>query len=185
MFAREGQLELGTGKVKNSKGEIEQEKQLILKLRDGRYEQRDDNHPDELSRLRNGIVVAEGSVSISLKALYEKKQKAGGVSSMALGELLATEKSEKTIEINKRLSNALATLAFALLAVPLAITAQRKETSVGFAISLAIGLVYYLFFFLTDMARNRPHLHPELLVWVPNIVFFSIGAMRFAKLSRR
>ena len=104
---------------------------------------------------------------------------------MALGELLATEKSEKTIEINKRLSNALATLAFALLAVPLAITAQRKETSVGFAISLAIGLVYYLFFFLTDMARNRPHLHPELLVWVPNIVFFSIGAMRFAKLSRR
>lgn len=185
MFAREGQLELGTGKVKNSKGEIEHEKQLILKLRDGRYEQRDDNHPDELSRLRNGIVVAEGSVSISLKALYEKKQKAGGVSSMALGELLATEKSEKTIEINKRLSNALATLAFALLAVPLAITAQRKETSVGFAISLAIGLVYYLFFFLTDMARNRPHLHPELLVWVPNIVFFSIGAMRFAKLSRR
>lgn len=185
MFAREGQLELGTGKVKNSKGEIEHEKQLILKLRDGRYEQRDDNHPDELSRLRNGIVVAEGSVSISLKALYEKKQKAGGVSSMALGELLATEKSEKTIEINKRLSNALATLAFALLAVPLAITAQRKETSVGFAISLAIGLVYYLFFFLTDMARNRPHLHPELLVWVPNIVFFSIGAIRFAKLSRR
>ena len=185
MFAREGQLELGTGMVKNSKGEIEHEKQLILKLRDGRYEQRDDNHPDELSRLRNGIVVAEGSVSISLKALYEKKQKAGGVSSMALGELLATEKSEKTIEINKRLSNALATLAFALLAVPLAITAQRKETSVGFAISLAIGLVYYLFFFLTDMARNRPHLHPELLVWVPNIVFFSIGAMRFAKLSRR
>jgi LPS export ABC transporter permease LptF len=185
MFAREGQLELGTGMVKNSKGEIEHEKQLILKLRDGRYEQRDDNHPDELSRLRNGIVVAEGSVSISLKALYEKKQKAGGVSSMALGELLATEKSEKTIEINKRLSNALATLAFALLAVPLAITAQRKETSVGFAISLAIGLVYYLFFFLTDMARNRPHLHPELLVWVPNIVFFTIGAIRFAKLSRR
>ena len=185
MFAREGQLELGTGIVKNSKGEIEQEKQLILKLRDGRYEQRDDNHPDELSRLRNGIVVAEGSVSISLKALYEKKQKAGGVSSMALGELLATEKSEKTIEINKRLSNALATLAFALLAVPLAITAQRKETSVGFAISLAIGLVYYLFFFLTDMARNRPHLHPELLVWVPNIVFFTIGAIRFARLSRR
>jgi lipopolysaccharide export system permease protein len=185
MFAREGQLELGTGMVKNSKGEIEHEKQLILKLRDGRYEQRDDNHPDELSRLRNGIVVAEGSVSISLKALYEKKQKAGGVSSMALGELLATEKSEKTIEINKRLSNALATLAFALLAVPLAITAQRKDTSVGFAISLAIGLVYYLFFFLTDMARNRPHLHPELLVWVPNIVFFTIGAIRFAKLSRR
>ena len=185
MFAREGRLELGTGEVKNSKGEIEYEKQLILKLRDGRYEQRDDNHPDELSRLRNGIVVAEGSVSISLKALYEKKQKAGGVSSMALGELLATEKSEKTVEINKRLSNALATLAFALLAVPLAITAQRKETSVGFAISLAIGLVYYLFFFLTDMARNRPHLHPELLVWVPNIVFFTIGAIRFSNLSRR
>ncbi len=185
MFAREGRLELGTAMVKNAKGKMEEEKQLILKLHDGRYEERDDNHPDELSRLRNGIVVAEGSVAISLNALYEKKQKAGGVSSMALGELLATEKSEKTIEINKRLSNALATFAFALLAVPLAVTAQRKETSVGFAISLAIGLVYYLFFFLTDMARNRPNLHPELLVWVPNIIFFTIGAVRFTKLARR
>lgn len=185
MFAREGWLELGAGKVKNSNGVDEDEKQIILRYRDGRYEQRDEEHPDELSRLRNGIVVAEGSVGIPLKTLYEKKQKAGGVSGMALKELMATEKSGKTIEFNKRLSNALATFAFALLAVPLAITAQRKETSVGFVISLAIGLVYYLFFFLTDMARNRPHLHPELLVWVPNIVFLTIGAVRFAKLARR
>ncbi len=189
MFAREGRLELGTAMVKNSKGEMEEEKQLILRLRDGRYEERDENHPDELSRLRNGIVLAEGSVSISLKALYEKKQRAGGVGSMALSELLSKGKPEKEIEkkieINKRLSNALATFAFALLAVPLAVTAQRKETSVGFAISLAIGLIYYLFFFLTDMARNRPNLHPDILVWVPNLVFFTIGALRFSKLSRR
>ena len=189
MFAREGRLELGTAMVKNSKGEMEEEKQLILRLREGRYEERDENHPDELSRLRNGIVLAEGSVSISLKALYEKKQRAGGVGSMALSELLSKgrpeKEIEKKIEINKRLSNALATFAFALLAVPLAITAQRKETSVGFAISLAIGLIYYLFFFLTDMARNRPNLHPDLLVWVPNLVFLTIGALRFSKLSRR
>jgi lipopolysaccharide export system permease protein len=89
------------------------------------------------------------------------------------------------MELNKRYSNALATLAFALLAVPLAITAQRKETSVGFAISLAIGLSYYLFFFLADMARSRPKWHPELLVWVPNLIFLIIGAARFRRLAAR
>jgi len=104
---------------------------------------------------------------------------------MALGELLSTKRPDGLMELNKRYSNALATLAFALLAVPLAITAQRKETSVGFAISLAIGLSYYLFFFLADMARSRPKWHPELLVWVPNLIFLIIGAVRFRRLAAR
>lgn len=184
-FAREGRLSLEDVKVDGPGGKEVVEKQIILRLFDARYEERDEKHPDSVTRWRPGITISEGSVFISLRELYEKKQKAGGVGSMAMAELLKTEKEEATMELNKRLSNALATLAFALLAVPLAVTAQRKETSVGFAISLAIGLSYYLFFFLADMARGRPHWHPELLVWVPNVIFFLVGAIRFRQLARR
>jgi lipopolysaccharide export system permease protein len=181
-FARQGELSLYPP---IEEGGPEVERQIILKMRNARYEQRDEKYPDAPSRWRSGITMEEGSVAIPLRELYEKKQKAGGVGTMAMAELLKTEKAERYVELNKRISNALATLAFALLAVPLAVTAQRKETSVGFAISLAIGLSYYLFFFLADMARSRPKWHPELLVWLPNLVFMVIGAVRFRRLAAR
>jgi lipopolysaccharide export system permease protein len=185
MYAREGSIGLETVLVKQRDGSQEYEKQIILKLRDGRYEQRDEAHPEDLSRIKSGITVEEGSVAISLRDLYEKKKKSRGVGGLPIGELLDTAKPEAVVELNKRVSNALATIAFALLAVPLAVTAQRKETSVGFAISLAIGLVYYLLFFLADFARSRPKLHPELLVWIPNVIFMAAGAWRFRTLARR
>jgi lipopolysaccharide export LptBFGC system permease protein LptF len=180
MFARKGSLEV---EPKDAPPDVEQK--IILRYQDARFEIRDEKYPDDISKWRPGITVNEGSTEISLRDLYEKKQKSGGVGTMALAELLATNRPEGVKELNKRYSNALATLAFALLAVPLAVTAQRKETSAGFAISLAIGLSYYLFFFLADMAQNRPKWHPELLVWVPNLVFLVIGAARFRRLAAR
>ena len=184
-FARSGTLSVEDMPVNLPDGSVEMEKKIILRYFQGRFEKRDDKYPDSVARWMTGITVREGSISISLKELYEKKRKVGGVGTMAMADLLKTEKPEAAVELNKRLSNALATLAFALLAVPLAITAQRKETSVGFAISLAIGLSYYLFFFIADMARSKPKWHPELLVWVPNLVFLIIGAARFRRLALR
>ena len=35
------------------------------------------------------------------------------------------------------------------------------------------------------LTRNRPAFHPELLVWLPNVLFFVIGAFRFSRLARR
>ncbi len=184
-FARQGRLSLSKGLVTKPDGKQEDELKVILNYSDGMFEKRDDNRPNDLSQWKSGITVQHGSAEISLRELYEKKKKIGGVGSLGIEQLLQTDKPEAWMEFNKRVSNALATLAFALLGVPLAVVAQRKETSVGFAISLAIGLIYYLFFFLADMARSHPKWHPELLVWLPNVVFFLIGGVRFLRLSRR
>ncbi len=181
MFAREGQLVL----VKQEDGRVDEQLSIVLRYSEGRYEERDEKHQDDIARWRPGVVVGAGSVGIDLKKLYETKKKAGNVGTLGIEQLLKDEKPEAVVELNKRLSNAMATLAFALFAIPLAVTAQRKETSVGFAISLAIGLIYYLMFFFADMARSRPNLRPELLVWVPNIIFFVVGSLRFWGLSRR
>jgi lipopolysaccharide export LptBFGC system permease protein LptF len=40
-------------------------------------------------------------------------------------------------------------------------------------------------FFLVGMASNKPKWHPELLVWLPNLVFLTIGAVRFRRLAAR
>jgi lipopolysaccharide export system permease protein len=183
MYARRGTIGIDTMPVKQPDGSSILEKQMILKLYDGRYEERDEAHPQDLSRIRPGITLDEGSIAISLQSLYEKQRKSRGISALPLGELLG--KPEGMVELNKRLSNALATLAFALLGIPLAVTAQRKETSVGFAISLGIGLIYYLLLFVASLARDKASLHPEILIWLPTLLFLLVGVYRFAVLARK
>ena len=185
MFATEGNIGMETVPITLADGSVSEERQIILKLHHGWYEERDKDHPYDLSRVRQGITVEEGSIAMSLKKLYEKQRKTKGVGALPIGELLDSDRPERLVELSKRFGNALATIALALLAVPLAVTAQRKETSVGFAISLALGLCYYLLIFLADLTRNRPAFHPVILVWMPNLLFFAIGAFRFLRLSRR
>lgn len=181
--AGRGTLEVKEMPVKGG----EKQMQLVLSYNDLRYEQiiRNDANPDDQREIKSGIVAGQGQVVVSLKELYEKKKKVGGVGMLSIEQLLDNQKPEAVVELNKRLSLALATIAFALLAVPLGITAQRKETSVGFAISLAIAMLYFMILIGADMARNRPHLHPEILVWAPNFIFLGIGAYRFAQLAKK
>jgi lipopolysaccharide export system permease protein len=173
-------------------------KQLLLHIYDVRYEERDDNDPEALEKMRHGITVQEMTLPISLQELYEKNKKRKGPSAMTVHELMdrldpQQESAEKQAsirlntltEINKRYSFSMASLAFTLIGIPLAITAHRKETSVGFMISLMVATVYFCFIMLADAMRNKPEMHPELLVWMPNVIFVTLGAWLFYRLSRR
>lgn len=173
-------------------------KQLLLHIYDVRYEERDEADPEALEKLRHGITVQEMTLPISLQELYEKNKKRKGPSAMTVHELMdrldaQQESAEKQAsmrlntltEINKRYSFSLASLAFTLIGIPLAITAHRKETSVGFMISLMVATVYFCFIMLADAMRNKPGAHPELLVWLPNVIFIGLGGWLFYRLSRR
>jgi lipopolysaccharide export system permease protein len=159
---------------------------IVLTFTDGRYEGRSNDHPDDISRWQPAATIQSGSMSISLQKLYEQKKKFAGISTLDLQQLLRSDRAEKVGELNKRISNGLATLVFTLLAIPLGITAQRKETSVGFAISLAICLSYYaLSFGMSSLSRAHPNITPELFIWAPNVLFLIVGCIGFFKLSRR
>jgi lipopolysaccharide export system permease protein len=67
----------------------------------------------------------------------------------------------------------------------LAITAHRKETSVGFLMSLIVAFVYFFFIILADTFRGNPKWHPEFLIWTPNFLFIGLGAWLFTRLSRQ
>ncbi|MCB1225997.1 MAG: LptF/LptG family permease [Verrucomicrobiales bacterium] len=94
-------------------------------------------------------------------------------------------KSEFVTELNKRYSFSLACLTFALVGIPLGVTAQRRETSVGFALSLVTALVYMGFIIFGDIVSGDPGKYPQLLMWLPNVLFLGIGSVLFYRLSRK
>ena len=124
VYARRGELDTDI-----------KEKQVLMKLYDARLEQRDDENPNDLAKIQLAQM-GQTVFPIPLKELYEKNKKRQGPSAMTVEELMRNETvkgtSEARTEVSKRFSAALASLAFALFAVPMAITAHRKETSVGF-----------------------------------------------------
>jgi lipopolysaccharide export LptBFGC system permease protein LptF len=162
---------------------------IILHLTEARYEQRDSQEPDNLMKVRQGITADKIDLPISLQALYDKNKKRRGLSQMTLSELSQSASQGASTaaitEINKRFSFSLASFAFALIAVPLAITAHRRETSIGFLFSLIIAFVYFFFIIIVDTVRNNPKMHPELLIWTPNIIFIGLGSFLFWRLSRK
>jgi lipopolysaccharide export system permease protein len=177
IYARRGDLEVDL-----------KEKQVLMHLYETRMEQRDSDEPGDLLKIKQGIIMGETVAAIPLKELYEKNKKKGGIGQLTIQELFAAtalDGSAVRMELSKRFSSALASLAFALFAVPLAITAQRKETSIGFMLSLMIAFVYFFLQILIDMVRNKPAWHPEILIWAPNLVFFAVGGWLFYRLSRR
>ena len=88
-------------------------------------------------------------------------------------------------ELNKRFSFSLACVTFALIGIPLGITAHRQETTVGFGLSLVVALTYFVIIIVVNTIREKANVHPELLIWLPNVIFLLIGGWLFLRLSRR
>jgi lipopolysaccharide export system permease protein len=101
------------------------------------------------------------------------------------GDLTKVDRSSLRTEMSMRLSFSLACITLGLIGVPLGVTAQRRETSVGFALSLAIGILYFLLMTIVELLREQYHLYPHFLAWVPNLIFIALGTIQFRKLSRK
>lgn len=135
----------------------------------------------------------QSSMPISLAAL-RKAQDKEKPETLRIGQLFGRlgqedlkrgERSSLRTEISMRFSFSMACLTLGLIGIPMAITAQRRETSVGFALSLLIGIVYFLMMTIVEMLREKDNLYPEFLAWVPNVIFVAIGIHLFRRLARR
>lgn len=99
------------------------------------------------------------------------------------GKVKGTEKnlrkrdlSKTKTELSKRFVFAMASFCFVLVGVPLGIKAQRKESSIGMAISLAISLGYYMIVILMLSMQKNFAIHPEFLIWIPVAACFAIAS---------
>jgi lipopolysaccharide export system permease protein len=190
IFARRGQIHADLANHR-----------LLLEIFDARFEQRDAHDPQNFSRIRQGITLSKSTLPISLEELYVRYKKNRSLTSLTLREMwtsLRTGKAldgvtpiapstelEYRVEINRRFSLSLACLAFALVAVPLAVGAQRRETAVGFLLSLVVAFSYFLLMIMVGWVKSRPEWHPEWLIWLPTMLFLALGTFMFRRLATR
>ena len=85
------------------------------------------------------------------------------------------ELSVHKVELNKRFVFAMASLCFVLVGIPLGIRSQRKESSIGMAISLAVSLGYYVVVILMLSCEEVYAIRPELLIWIPVAACFVLA----------
>jgi lipopolysaccharide export system permease protein len=132
-----------------------------------------------------------GAMDLSQLLKAERKLK---LSEMTFGQLRREKSSLEArgisagpvrIQMHRQISFSFACFAFTLVAIPLAIQAHRRETSIGIAIALLLVMVYYSFLILGEVFQAREHLHPHLLMWAPNFLFEALGAWLLFRASHR
>jgi lipopolysaccharide export system permease protein len=88
------------------------------------------------------------------------------------------------ITIQEKFATAFSVLSFALIAIPLGIKVSRKETSANLGLGLFLALGYYFASIMAGWFDSYPALRPDLIVWLPNIVFQGLGLWLFYRIDR-
>lgn len=98
-------------------------------------------------------------------------------------ELRFAERIRVQLQIQSYLSGAFGILSLTLLAIPLGIRVARSETFVNMAVALGLAVAYYFATVSFQWIRD-PHLRPDILVWLPNLVVQVLAVRLFMKASR-
>ncbi len=118
--------------------------------------------------VKSGTYVKKGKDLRFFELLGKIREERAGLESAGEGRFEGLKALSKLkVELSKRFVFAMASLCFVLVGIPLGIQAQRKESTIGMAISLAIALGYYLFAMLMLSNQKEYALHPEVLMWLP------------------
>lgn len=78
----------------------------------------------------------------------------------------------------------LAVFSFAFLGVPLGIKISRRETSANLGLAVALALAFEFLTAAAGWLDRRPDLHPDLLMWIPNLLFLVLGVLFYRRLVR-
>jgi lipopolysaccharide export system permease protein len=178
--------------VKARSGTIEIDKaglRMNVELRDVTIEDHDPAHPEKVTILPTEVY----TFNPSYEELVKNKNISKGHKDLTLPEiLLAIRSPEKVfpkadrrnlgrekltcmVEFHKRVANAATCFAFTLLGIPLGLKNRRRESSAGIGISLGIVVLFYFFIVVAESLEKHPHLYPDLILWIPVLVFQTLG----------
>jgi lipopolysaccharide export system permease protein len=116
---------------------------------------------------------------MSEKARVEGEHVAPGAEAQHARSLLKVK-----LTIQDKFNLALATFSFALVGIPLGIKVSRRETSANLGVAVALALTYYFLDVMVGWLDQHPELHPDYLLWVPNVVFLGLGIWLLRRLDR-
>ncbi len=88
------------------------------------------------------------------------------------------------VEFHKKLASPFACVVFALLGVPMAVTASRNGRGVSVSLALAVYLIYYIFLVGGEKFADKGKMDPLLAMWSANLVLMAIGIPVFIRTVR-
>jgi lipopolysaccharide export system permease protein len=172
LFAHEGRL------VPN-----ETTRTLVLRLHDGSIHTL--NHADGSYHQTE---FAEYDLRLNLGVIADLREREKDPKEMTLTDLRTAITRKRTagvgianelVELHRKFSLPFACFVFGLIAVPLGIQPVRAVRSRGFAVSLTVIFLYYLFLTAGEALARRDLLNAAPALWLPNLVFAGIGAYLF------
>ncbi|MDZ4197785.1 MAG: LptF/LptG family permease [Kiritimatiellia bacterium] len=157
-------------------------RKMRVDLYDARIDQMDPSAPNDPTRSRSfsarhypremdfGDLFRSGrrNKKISDKTSVEMMQSLRDQGSgLADSEAFQRERTAIAVECSTRVALGLGCFGFTLLGIPLGMRSKRKESYVGYGISILIMFAFYFCMILAKSAIAHPEWVPELMVWIP------------------
>jgi len=166
--------------------------QLVLKLVHGR----EDDFPSggDMAGVHSGVHGEEMAETVSLNTFYDKVQrKLAWMTVSDIWDIIYAMKSNPSTEqpspylteLQARVSFSITTFTFIVVGLPLAIQTQRRETSFGVIATGLIVLLYYVLGQIGHALKAHAGFYPELIIWVPNFLFQTVGFYLFYLANRK
>lgn len=188
--------------------EIDDEDALSIELSKAVVEERSRNHPEKIAdeqlkfskadkvtkiTIPLGNILSEDVVSkkkkklrwFTLPELFELREEGWRCDpKTASREELFTERVQIQFQMQNYLTSAVACFSLAILGIPLGIRVSRSETFVNIGIALALALTFYMLTTFISWLEDYPSLRPDILVWLPNILYQVIGFILLRKAAK-
>ena len=132
------------------------------------------------------ILLAEkrhSSWSVWRKAKYQSVKELCGKINQT--RALGVDATALVLDLHSRFAMALSPFAFLLLGLPFGIRSRRSELSVGLLVCVLLAVIFYAFTMLANAMRKVSGIHPEIIIWIPNVLYQAVGLYMLKKLERQ
>ena len=158
------------------------DKQTIkLKLTDGTSDEPDPENPTSFYKLNFKTYFMNLSLAnAQKKGNIEKKEKEMTIQELQQKMIRLDKEGVNTtplqVKIAEKITLAFSCIVFVLLGAPLAIITRRREKSINIGLAVLIMALYYPIFIGCEALAIQGYLNSTFVMWLPNIIFGSIGA---------
>lgn len=192
--------------LRAAEGELlydESTRELILTLKNGTAEQRSAENPESFEGdMPDSLFFGELPIALPLDQLFgEKGQRRARTKEMTFAQLMerrqqeldkeaasggpmSEERLEVQMHLQKNFAMAYSVFSLAVFGVPLAIHVGRQETYANLGIALVIAMSYYFLMIMVSWLEEQPTWRPDLLIWLPNLIFQGFGFWMLRRASR-